>query len=177
MQGIHTANELINGCALCGQCEELCPENFSMSELCLSAREDMVARGFMPPSAHEFALEDMESASGPECSLIVPDSAAAVPAWLFFPGCQLAASRGAQVAALHGWLRERLNQGKSPGLALMLSCCGMPAHWAGRARIFREHSAKLRASWEELGRPRIITACASCLSALGEAYSDRKSVV
>ena len=174
VQGIHTANALINGCALCGQCEELCPENFSMSELCLSAREDMVARGFMPPSAHEFALEDMESASGPECSLIVPDSATATPAWLFFPGCQLAASRGAQVAALHGWLRERLNQGKSPGLALMLSCCGMPAHWAGRARIFREHSAKLRASWEELGRPRIITACASCLSALGEALPEAR---
>lgn len=60
VKGLHTANALINGCALCGQCEELCPENFSMAELCLSAREDMVERGYMPPTAHEFALEDME---------------------------------------------------------------------------------------------------------------------
>lgn len=64
VKGLHTANALVNGCALCGQCEELCPENFSMAELCLSARRDMVERDFMPPSAHEFALEDMESASG-----------------------------------------------------------------------------------------------------------------
>ncbi|WP_337382530.1 4Fe-4S dicluster domain-containing protein, partial [Desulfovibrio sp.] len=67
VKGLHLANNLINGCALCGQCEELCPENFSMAELCLSARQDMVERGVMPPSAHEFALEDMEAASGPEC--------------------------------------------------------------------------------------------------------------
>ena len=56
VKGLHLANNLINGCALCGQCEELCPENFSMAELCLSARQDMVERGVMPPSAHEFAL-------------------------------------------------------------------------------------------------------------------------
>ena len=31
VKGLHTANALINGCALCGQCEELCPENFSMT--------------------------------------------------------------------------------------------------------------------------------------------------
>ena len=30
VKGLHTANAVINGCALCGQCEELCPENFSM---------------------------------------------------------------------------------------------------------------------------------------------------
>ena len=67
VMGLHLANELINGCTLCGQCEELCPENFSMSELCLTSRRDMVERGYMPASAHEFALEDMESACGEAC--------------------------------------------------------------------------------------------------------------
>ena len=126
VKGLHLANNLINGCALCGQCEELCPENFSMAELCLSARQDMVERGVMPPSAHEFALEDMEAASGPECALSIRGGEGG---WLFFPGCQLAASRGEQVEALYAWLRDALaGQGEfAPGLergpvSLLLRC-------------------------------------------------------
>ena len=128
VKGLHTANAIINGCALCGQCEELCPENFSMSELCLSAREDMVERGFMPPTAHEFALEDMESASGPECSLVLPPTAdGATVSHLFFPGCQLAAARVEQTAALYDLLRTKLGTADGAEVGIMLSCCGIPA--------------------------------------------------
>ena len=176
VQGIHTANSLINGCALCGQCEELCPENFSMAELCRSTREDMVDLGIMPPSAHEFALEDMESASSEPCSLTLADSAVAQPAWLFFPGCQLTASRGDQVARLYGWLRETLNKGDKPGLALLLSCCGMPAHWAGRRRLFQEHTDRIRSVWEDLGKPRLVTACSSCLSAFRDRLPEAQAL-
>ena len=175
VKGLHTANALINGCTLCGQCEELCPENFSMAELCLSARQDMVENGYMPPSAHEFALEDMENASGPECSLVLPDASlppGVAPAWLFFPGCQLAASRGEQVARVYALLREKMAASVTPGVALMLSCCGIPAQWAGRAALFAEHVDKLRAVWESLGKPRIMAACSSCLAALRQALPE-----
>ena len=94
-----------------------------MAELCLSARQDMVENGYMPPSAHEFALEDMENASGPECSLVLPDASlppGVAPAWLFFPGCQLAASRGEQVARVYALLREKMAASVTPGVALML---------------------------------------------------------
>lgn len=189
VKGLHTANALINGCALCGQCEELCPENFSMAELCLSAREDMVERGFMPPTAHEFALEDMESASGPECALVLPPlppahagpqgagaSRDAGGQWLFFPGCQLAAARVEQTAALHELLRQKLGGGSASGVGIMLSCCGIPARWAGRTALFREHTDKLRQAWEELGKPRIMAACSSCLAALREALPEAQTV-
>ena len=179
VKGLHTANALINGCALCGQCEELCPENFSMAELCLSAREDMVERGYMPPTAHEFALEDMESASGPECALVLPDTSLPSgrdPSWLFFPGCQLAASRGEQVAQVYALLRERMAASPEPGVALMLSCCGIPARWAGRTGLFAEHSAKLRQTWESLGKPRIMAACSSCLAALRESLPEAQAL-
>ncbi|QCC84859.1 hypothetical protein DDIC_02990 [Desulfovibrio desulfuricans] len=193
VKGLHTANAIINGCALCGQCEELCPENFSMAELCLSAREDMVERGFMPPTAHEFALEDMESASGPECALTlpaVPPAAAGAqgnaPAqstdsqWLFFPGCQLAASRVEQTAALYDLLRRRLGPeagaGAGAGVGIMLSCCGIPARWAGRTALFNEHTAKLRQAWQDMGKPRIMAACSSCLAALREGLPEAQCV-
>jgi Fe-S oxidoreductase len=165
VQGFHTANALINGCSLCGRCEQLCPENFSMADLCRTAREDMVDRDYMPASAHEFALEDMESASGPECALALDDVSlpeGAKPAWLFFPGCQLAASRGDQVVELYAHLRENL----SGGIALLLSCCGIPAHWAGRQAVFAGHASALLRQWEDFGRPGVIAACSSCMKAL-----------
>lgn len=181
VKGLHTANALVNGCALCGQCEELCPENFSMAELCLSARRDMVERDFMPPSAHEFALEDMESASGPDCALVLPDVSlpeGSSASWLFFPGCQLAASRGEQVAALYAYLRAALKDRPdgAAGVALLLSCCGIPARWAGRETLFKDHAARLKEQWEQLGRPKIMAACSSCLSALRDALPEAEAL-
>ncbi|MDR2745363.1 MAG: 4Fe-4S dicluster domain-containing protein [Desulfovibrio sp.] len=173
VQGFHTANALINGCSLCGQCEQLCPENFSMADLCRTAREDMVDRNYMPASAHEFALEDMESASGPECALALNDVSlpeGAKPAWLFFPGCQLAASRGEQVIELHAHLREHL----SGGVALLLSCCGIPAHWAGRRAMFAGHASALLEQWKEFGRPGVTAACSSCMEALRLALPEAR---
>lgn len=168
VRGTRTANALVNGCALCGQCEALCPDNFSMAEICLWAREDLVAQGNMPQSAHEFALEDMEQAASDPCALCLPDADHAQPQAVFFPGCQLGAVRGAQVLALYTRLRHYMPQ----GLGLMLNCCGVPAHWAGRKDIFAAHTARLRAAWEDLGKPRIITACASCQQTLQQSLPD-----
>ena len=172
VRGTRTANVLVNGCALCGQCEEICPERFSMAELCLEARRDLVARDVMPASAHEFALEDMAQASGPDCAFYLEDpdmaqkscctGAGEHAAQMFFPGCQLAASRGGQVLAMYRWLRGALSR----GLSLYSTCCGIPAHWAGREALFAEHAAELRRTWEAGGKPKIIVACSSCLEAL-----------
>lgn len=162
VKGTHTANALVLGCALCGQCTEICPENFSMTDLCLHARQDMVERGYMPQSAHEFALEDMAQASGPESALCRPDPVTGSCAYLFFPGCQLAAARGSQVLSVWRILRERLDG----GTGIMLSCCGVPACWAGDMARLETHAAHLRADWESLGKPVLIVACASCLDTL-----------
>ena len=168
VRGTRTANVLVNGCALCGQCEAICPDNFSMAELCLWARQDLVAQGNMPQSAHEFALEDMEQAASEHCALCLPDAAHAQPYAVFFPGCQLGAVRGEQVLVLY----ERLRQLMPQGVGLMLNCCGVPAHWAGRKDLFEAHTAQLRAAWEGLGKPRIVTACASCQQTLSTSLPD-----
>ena len=62
VQGARQANKFINSCALCGQCEVLCPNSFSMADMCLDARWQMVREKRMPPSAHWFALEEIRSA-------------------------------------------------------------------------------------------------------------------
>lgn len=172
IKGQHLANSLINGCTLCGQCATLCPNEFSMADLCLQARRDMVTQKYMPPSAHEFALLDMAVSNSELCVLTLPAQAEPGGAGqgthsVFFPGCQLSASRGGQVWAAYTQLQESLGQ-----VGLMLRCCGTPALWAGREELFADTLAALRAEWEALGQPRMIVACASCLKMFREHAAD-----
>lgn len=171
VKGQHLANKLVNSCSLCGLCGRVCPQGFDMADLCLAARREMVAAGAMPPSAHEFALEDMEAASGPDCALLRPDPAMPADgsaAHLFFPGCQLSASHPQHVRAVYALLRAQL----TGGVGLMLRCCGIPAHWAGNETQFSDALSALRANWERLGQPRVIAACAGCLSVLRDFAPD-----
>ena len=168
VQGVHQANTLINSCSLCGLCTEVCPERFSMAGLCLTARRDMVERGKMPPSAHEFALEDMAASNGPGFALAKSEPGTARSAFLFFPGCQLAASHPHHVASAYAFLRKRL----PGGVGLMLRCCAVPAQWAGRDDLFEHSAEELRVLWKELGSPRVITACASCLAVFKDSLPE-----
>ena len=59
VMGMHHANKFINSCSICGLCKEVCPEDLHMGLVCKSAREEMVRKGKMPPSAHEFPVQDM----------------------------------------------------------------------------------------------------------------------
>ena len=171
-QGIRKANSLIDSCALCRQCEELCPEHFSMADLCLAAREDMVHKGFMPQSAFEFAMEDMESASTDPCLFVHPGARTETPAQVFFPGCQLTGCRPDQVAAVYQYLADTL----PGGTGIYLSCCGIPAHWAGETKRFAEHVAAMKEALARMGNPRLITACSSCLSIFREFLPELESV-
>jgi hypothetical protein len=118
----------------------------------------MVRRGKMPPSAHEFALQDMRFSLGERFRLVRHAPGRADSARAFFPGCQLCASSPAQVKRVYAHLRETL----PGGTGLMLGCCGAPAYWAGREEEFANVCAGLLQDWESLGRPQIVAACATC---------------
>jgi glutamate synthase (NADPH) small chain len=171
MQGDHKSNLLVNSCMLCDLCTTVCPEDFSMPDLCLGARQEMVERGKMPPSAHEFALEDYAWSHGDEFALSRNEPGFERSAYLFFPGCQLAGSDPAQVEAVYDYLREHL----PGGVGLMLDCCGAPPHWAGRQNVFERGVADIGAAWEGLGRPQIIFACPTCLALLGPRLEQAKA--
>lgn len=170
--GNHNANQMIDSCTLCGLCTEVCPEDFSMAELCLDSRRDMVARGKMPPAAHEFALQDMAFANGPDFRLVRPEPGRTDSGHLFFPGCQLGGEPDGRIPEAYGFLRQRL----AGGVGLALGCCGAPALWAGRQADFEAAVAAFKADWESLGRPRLITACSSCLSVFRQAAPDIPAV-
>lgn len=158
VQGARQANRFINSCSLCGQCQTLCPHDFSMAGMCLDARRQMVAEGRMPPSAHWFALEEMRSARSEEAALALHAPGMGSSARLFFPGCQLAGIRPEQTLRLYERLLEL-----EPGTGIWLDCCAAPAHWSGRSGEFAEVAEQLQALWAEMGSPLVVTACSTCL--------------
>jgi Fe-S oxidoreductase len=162
VKGNRLATNMINSCSLCGQCEVLCPGSFSMTDLALRARREMVANGHQRPSDHEFALGDMEQANSQDSFLARAPQGLSSCARVFFPGCQLAASRGEQVEKVLTHLQAAL-----PGsVGIWLGCCGIPGHWAGRDDLFEQSVARTRQIWKELGQPQVIAACASCMRVL-----------
>ncbi len=70
VMGQRHGNKFINSCSLCGLCKEVCPEGLHMGEVCKAARNIMVTQGKMPPSAHEFALQDMEFSNSDKATLV-----------------------------------------------------------------------------------------------------------
>jgi NADPH-dependent glutamate synthase beta subunit-like oxidoreductase len=164
VMGERKSNKLVNSCSLCGLCQEVCPEDFAMQDLCLASRQSMVDRGKMPPSAHEFALLDMRFSLGDRFALDRHQPGWDQSAQVFFPGCQLAASSPAQVRAVY----EHLSANLPGGVGLMLACCGAPAHWAGRQEEFRQVAGDWLARWQEMGSPRVITACSTCFQMFRE---------
>lgn len=158
VMGHRHANKLINSCSLCGLCQEVCPEDLNMGLVCKKAREIMVSRGKMPPSAHDFPIRDMIFSNGESCALVRRQPGTETCARLFFPGCQLSASAPEQVRKTYSLLCQKL----SGGVGLMLRCCGAPADWAGRVDLFSSFLDDIRALWQEMGAPEMIVACSTC---------------
>jgi len=160
VKGTRYANKMINSCSLCGLCEEVCPHELNMGDVCLASREGMVRNNRMPPSAHDFALEDMAFSNSEEFTLTRHQPGWTQSKYVFFPGCQLSGSSPKHVEKVYNLLAEKL-QG---GVGLMLRCCGAPAKWAGEQEIYQKAQEALLEQWASLGKPQIIVACSSCFS-------------
>jgi Fe-S oxidoreductase len=165
-------NVFVNSCSTCGLCETVCPNDFYMGDLCLEARRTMVDQKFMPPSLHEFALQDMAHSNGELFTLCRHEPGKTESDWLFFPSCQLCGTTPGEVVSSYRYLRDKL----SVGVGILLHCCGAPAFWAGREDLFKEALDEIRASWTEMGKPRIITACSTCLNIFQEQVPEMNPV-
>jgi Fe-S oxidoreductase len=163
-----TKNLFTNSCTTCGLCETVCPNNFHMGELCLQARRTLFERDLMPPSFHEFALQDMAHSTGEQFTVCRHEPGKTASAYLYFPSCQLCATSPGEVLSSYRYLQEKL----PGGVGIMLRCCGAPAHWAGRDELFKESVEEIRNEWQQLGKPRLITACSTCAGILAEQLPD-----
>ncbi len=164
VQGTRNANKMINACSLCGQCTVICPNDFPVAEVCRTTRMNMVETGHMPPSPHDFALEDMQFSTSQFCRLGRHQPGLATSRYIFYPGCQLAGSAPETVKRTYEFLAASL----PGGVGLMLDCCGIPAHWAGKRELFFATLNNCMTEIGRLGNPTVIAACSSCLSVFKE---------
>lgn len=172
VHGQRRANTQIDSCSLCGLCAALCPQKADMGAFCADARREMVITKRMPPSAHEFALEDMAFSNAPDIAFFRHQPGTSASAWAFFPGCQLPASLPEQTERVYAFLRQRLPANDGKGVGFFLHCCGAPARWSGRDILTQSSAAALRKEWETAGKPALILACASCLAFFTAELSD-----
>lgn len=143
-----------------------------MQDLCLQSRQAMVRKGKMPPSAHEFALLDMQFSNSDRFLLARHEPGRTSSARVFFPGCQLGASAPDQVRKVYGHLRKIL----PGGVGLMLGCCSATAYWAGQDSRYQEELNRWRSQWEQLGGPQVIVACSTCYQMLKPHLPEEKIV-
>jgi Fe-S oxidoreductase len=142
-------------CNMCGHCTEVCPENVDLGGLLRASRVARMSAGVAPAALHDFWLREMDFAIS-EGSFASAPGGATTCAYVFYPGCQLGASRPDHVLRTY----ESLAAGND--LGVILGCCGAPAYWAGDDTRMEANFAETRKAWEGLGRPTLVLACATC---------------
>ena len=164
-----TANKFVNSCTLCGLCGEVCPTDLDMGKVNSEVRKTMVETGKMPISAHDFALRDMAFSNSDKFAVTLTRDGSATCSYLFFPGCQLAASNPEYIPQIFQTLQSVI-----PDIGLMLRCCGAPADWSGEEELFQQVAADIRNKWQALGHPEFVLACSSCNQMLRKILPDAK---
>lgn len=152
----NTNNRMVNACADCGLCRAACPYEIDSGCQIMLARHQMFEQAQISDAYHEYLLRDMEHALSERAFLCRP-APGGVTRYAFFPGCQLTASDPEYT--IRGF--ELLRQAQ-PDIGLILGCCGAPAYWAADAELRQKVEDQLLKAWEELGRPTLVLACASC---------------
>ena len=148
----------IKSCASCGRCKSSCPADIDFQEIFLASRRILHQGGHLPLAAYDYWLNDLKFAGGPEAAFKY--SPRPKPDYLFFPGCQLGASDPQYVIGSY----DRLTRDISKNTAIMLQCCGAPAHWAGVEELHHQVIDGIRDYWRELEQPVVLLACSTCLT-------------
>lgn len=152
------AKRLISTSTFDGLCKAVCPEDIDLDGLILEARKSMHRQDKLAWVFNEFWLRDMDHADE-DASLMKSPPAGEDCSFAFFPGCQLGASDPNLVTKTYESLLDI-----HKGMGLLLSCCGIPAEWAGDDDKRDASLSRLQTQWEELGKPTLILACPTCAS-------------
>lgn len=159
--GERIGTRLIASCAMCGKCREVCPERVDLGAFLLDKRNKLFAEGVLTPAWHDFFIRELRD-SAEQWFYAGRDKSYPRASYLFFPGCQMAASDPMQVEVIYNYLRQR-----EPSAGLLLTCCGVPAEWAGDRRLRTETAERIRRVWQDFGRPVLVAACPTCCRVLG----------
>ncbi|MDR0916634.1 MAG: NAD(P)-binding protein [Oscillospiraceae bacterium] len=152
-------------CLDCGYCGSVCPEGVDSGEILHLSRVQRAEDGVAPAALHDFWLREMAHATT-DAAYVSAGRGKSTCEYVFFPGCQLGAMDTRHVTESYEWLACNFDCG------VMLGCCGAPAYWAGRMDLFNDNISSIRSTWETLGRPTFVVACATCERMFRDATPD-----
>lgn len=154
---IRTVTREVYSCNLCGYCRSVCPEKVDIGKLLQFSRTARMSAGVQPAALHDFWLREMDFATS-EGAFIAPPKGQDTCRYVLYPGCQLGASNPEHVLKSYDFLSKNYDAG------IFLGCCGAPAYWAGDGERMRANMEKVRQGWLDLGKPKLVFACATCQS-------------
>lgn len=144
-------------CNLCGYCKSICPEQVDMGALLQYSRTARRNAGNYPAALHDFWLREMDFASTEAFFASGPKGKEGCK-YVFFPGCQLGASKPEYTLKAYEYLQNKYDTG------ILQCCCGAPGYWAGDEARLHANLERIRQSWKEMHQPTLIFACATCES-------------
>ncbi len=142
-------------CNICGKCKSVCPVGVDVGALMQFSREDRLRTGKNIPAFHDFWIRRFDFHTS-EAFFVSPPKGKNSCEYLFFPGCQLGAAEPDHVLKSYAYLNKKFNAG------IMVGCCGAPAYWAGDNKRLSDNLERIRQTWDNMGRPVFIFACAYC---------------
>ena len=152
---IRTITREVYSCNICGYCKSVCPVKVDMGTLMQFSRTARMSAGVHPAALHDFWLREMDFSVSEGAFASAPRGKKTCE-YAFYPGCQLGASNPDHVLKSYEFLQEKYDAG------IMLGCCGAPAYWAGDETRLRANFEKILQQWEDMGKPTLVCACATC---------------
>ena len=154
---VRTVTREVYSCNVCGYCKSVCPEQVDMGALVQFSRAARLSAGVHPAALHDFWLREMDFATSEGAFSAAPRGRQTCE-YAFYPGCQLGAANPEHVLKSYEFLARSRDAG------VILGCCGAPAYWAGDEKRLRANVEQTRKTWEALGKPTMVFACATCES-------------
>ena len=155
--------QLVYSCSLCGFCQQFCPADLNVGEMCMELREKLVKEGLGPLKAHSFVRKNQDHVLSDLFFLVLPDPREEKCERVFFPGCSLPGYSPSVTLACYHYLRERL-----PGTGIVLGCCGRQTLCLGDRSGFENVMDKALNAFKSLGASEIIVACPECYATFKE---------
>jgi Fe-S oxidoreductase len=152
---MRTATREVYSCNICGYCKSICPEKVDIGALLQFSRLARTNSGTYPAALHDFWLREMDFSNSEGFFAATPRGKKTCK-YAFYPGCQLGASNPEHVMKSYEFLNNKYDAG------IILGCCGAPAYWAGDEARLRANFKKLLQQWEDMGKPTLVCACATC---------------